>query len=67
MALSIFLASGSLQQSMSTELNRMLEVMLSVVTPLQLLTGKVVGLAAWTLAGGRLPRSPSARRRSSAA
>ena len=46
MALSIFLASGSLQQSMSTELNRMLEVMLSVVTPLQLLTGKVVGLAA---------------------
>ena len=47
MGLSIFLASGLLQQAMSTELqNRMLEVMLSVVTPLQLLTGKVVGLAA---------------------
>ena len=47
MALSIFLASGGLQQSMSTELqNRMLEVILSVVTPLELLTGKVIGLAA---------------------
>jgi ABC-2 type transport system permease protein len=47
MGLSIFLASGLLQQAMSTELqNRMLEVMLSVVTPLQLLTGKVVGLSA---------------------
>ena len=47
MGLSIFLSSGLLQQGMSTELqNRMLEVMLSVVTPLQLLTGKVFGLAA---------------------
>lgn len=47
MGLSIFLASGLLQQAMSTELqNRMLEVMLSVVTPLQLLTGKIGGLSA---------------------
>ena len=47
MGLSIFLASGGLQQAMANELrNRMLEVMLSIVTPLQLLTGKVLGLAA---------------------
>lgn len=47
MGLSIFLASGLLQQAMAAELqNRMLEVMLSVITPLQLLTGKVLGLAA---------------------
>jgi ABC-2 type transport system permease protein len=47
MALSIFLASGLLQQAMSTELqNRMLEVMLSIMTPARLLAGKVAGLAA---------------------
>jgi ABC-2 type transport system permease protein len=47
MGLSIFLASGLLQQAMATELqNRMLEVMLSIVTPLQLLSGKIAGLAA---------------------
>jgi ABC-2 type transport system permease protein len=47
LALAIFLASGLLQQAMSLELqNRMVEVILSLVTPTQLLAGKVLGLSA---------------------
>lgn len=47
LSLSIFMASGLLQQAMVTERqNRMLEVLLVSVSPLTLLTGKVAGLAA---------------------
>jgi ABC-2 type transport system permease protein len=50
MSLSIFFASGPLQQAMAAERqNRMLEVLLSLTPPLPLLVGKVVGLAAVSL------------------
>jgi ABC-2 type transport system permease protein len=47
LGLAIFMTSGLLQESMSAELqNRMLEVLLPLLTPGALLTGKVIGLSA---------------------
>ena len=47
LGLAIFLAAGLLQQAMESEMqNRMLEVVLSIITPAALLTGKVAGLSA---------------------
>jgi ABC-2 type transport system permease protein len=47
LGLSIFLSAGLLEQATSAELqNRTLEVLLSITTPVRLLTGKVIGLAA---------------------
>src|SRR6185436_10167940 len=50
MSLSIFFASGLLQQAMAAERqNRMLEVLLALTPPLPLLVGKVAGLVAASL------------------
>ena len=50
MSLSIFFASGLLQQAMAAERqNRMLEVLLSLTTATPLLAGKVIGLSAASL------------------
>lgn len=47
LGLSIFIASGSLHYATTVEVsNRMLEMMLCVVRPLELLAGKVLGLGA---------------------
>jgi ABC-2 type transport system permease protein len=47
LGLAIFLSANLLQQAMSAELqNRMLEVLLTLITPAQLLAGKVLGLSA---------------------